>query len=90
MDQKQMFKQMIDFNKTAFDNAFNSMAMLQEQAERMTGMVLEQATWLPKEGKKVIDEWVKAYKKGRENFKSSMEDSFKKVEEFFAETTKTK
>lgn len=90
MDQKQMFKQMIDFNKTAFDNAFNSMAMLQDQAERMTGMVLEQATWLPKEGKKVIDEWVKAYKKGRENFKSSMEDSFKKVEDFFAETTKTK
>ena len=90
MDQKQMLKQMIDFNKTAFDNAFNSMAMLQDQAERMTGMFLEQATWLPKEGKKVIDEWVKAYKKGRENFKGSMEDSFKKVEDFFAETTKTK
>lgn len=90
MDQKQMLKQMIDFNKTAFDNAFNSMAMLQDQAERMNAMVLEQATWLPKEGKKVIDEWVKAYKKGRENFKSTVEDSFKKVEDFFAETTKTK
>lgn len=88
MDQKTMMKQMIDFNKTTFDNAFNTMATLQDQSERMTAMFLEQATWLPKEGKKVIEEWAKAYKSGRETFKKNMDDAFKKVEAYFTESPK--
>jgi len=83
MDQKQLLKQMIDFNKAAFDNSFNAMVMLQEQTERMANTVLEQATWLPEEGKKAINEWVNAYKKGREDFKKIVDENFKKVEDFF-------
>jgi hypothetical protein len=85
MDQKKVLKQMIDFNKTAFDNTFSAMVMLQEQAERsMADTVMDQATWLPEEGKKVIRDWVDAYKTGRDNFKKGVDDSFKKVEAFFA------
>ena len=83
MDQKQLLKQMIDFNKAAFDNSFNAMVTLQEQTERMANTLLDQATWLPKEGRKAIDEWVKAYKKGREDFKKTVDDNYKKVEDFF-------
>ena len=93
MDQKKIAKQMIDFNKTAFDNIFSSMIMLQEQAEKMTSTLLNQATGLPDEGKKVINEWIKAYKKGREDYKKAVDESFEKVEDFFADTekaTKTK
>ena len=85
MDQKDIFKQMIDFNKTAFDNIFNNMIMLQEQTEKMTNTFLNQATGIPDEGKKVITEWVKAYKKGREDYKKAVDESFKKVESFFKE-----
>ena len=84
MDQKQVLKQMIEFNKTTFDNSFNAMVMLQEQTERAVNMVLEQATWLPEEGKKALSEWVKAYKKGRDDFKKVVDHSFEKVEDFFA------
>ena len=93
MDQKAIFKQMVDFNKATFNNSFNAMGMVQEQAERMLNMSLEQATWLPEEGKKAIDEWIKAYKKGREDFKKTVDENFAKVEAFFAGTekgTKTK
>ena len=83
MDQKQLLKQMIDFNKASFDNTFNAMVMLQEQAEKMAKTLLLQASWLPEEGKKAIDEWVKAYKKGREDFKNSVDASFQRVEDFF-------
>jgi polyhydroxyalkanoate synthesis regulator phasin len=83
MDQKQFFKQMFDFNKAAFDNTFNAMVMLQEQAERMSNTMLEQATWLPEEGRKVIKDWVDAYKQGRENFKKIVDDNFQKVDEYF-------
>ncbi|MGA7876675.1 MAG: hypothetical protein WCA08_13515 [Desulfoferrobacter sp.] len=88
MDQKQMLKQMIDFNKATFENAFTTMIMVQDQVEKSTSMLLEQATWLPKEGRKAIDDWVKAYKKGRESFKNTVDESFKNVEKFFAAADK--
>ncbi len=93
MEPVKIAKQMIDFQKATFDNSFSAMGMVQDQAERMLNMSLAQATWLPEEGKKAIDEWVKAYQKGREDFKKSVDENFAKVEAFFAEAekgTKTK
>jgi len=34
MDPKQLAKQMVDFNKTAFDNSFNTMSTIQDQTEK--------------------------------------------------------
>lgn len=84
MDQNKMFKQMVDFNKAAFDNSFSAMYMVQQQMEKMVGTIMDQATWLPEEGKKAINEWSDACKKGAEDFKKAVDDSFKKVEGFFA------
>lgn len=83
MDSAKIAKQMIDFQKTTFDNTFSAMVMLQEQTERMAGTLLDQATWMPEEGRKAVNDWVKAYKKGREDFKKSVDENFKKVEDFF-------
>ena len=88
MNQNELLKQMLDFNKSAFENALQTMTMLQEQAERVADSCLEQVTVLPKEGKMVVDEWRQACKKGRETFKNSMDESFKQVETFFAELPK--
>ena len=84
MDSAKIAKQMIEFQKTTFDNTFGAMVMMQEQTERMANTLLAQATWLPEEGKKAINDWVKAYKEGRENFKKTVDENFKKVEDFFA------
>jgi len=82
MDQKAIFKQMVDFNKAAFDNTFSAMATVQDQTEKMVKTILEQATWLPEEGKTVISEWIQTYKKGREDYKKLVDDNFKRVEDF--------
>jgi hypothetical protein len=82
MDPKQMLRQMVAFNKAAFENSFNSMALLQEQAERTAKTILEQAAWLPDEGRKAINDWVDAYKKGRTEYKKVVDDGFRKVEEY--------
>ncbi|MCK7467483.1 MAG: hypothetical protein MZU91_04715 [Desulfosudis oleivorans] len=84
MDQKQIAKQMIDFNKAAFDNSFNAMAILQDQIEKMASTALEQNNMIPAEGKKAVSAWIKNYKKGRDDFKAAADESFKKVETFFA------
>jgi polyhydroxyalkanoate synthesis regulator phasin len=84
MDSSKIAKQMIDFQKTTFDNTFNAMVLLQGQAETMANTILDQATWMPEEGRKAISDWVKAYKKGREEFKKVVDENFKKVEDFFS------
>ncbi len=86
MDQKQIAQQMIQFNKTAFDNSFNAMTMVYEQNEKMIGAFLDQATWLPAEGKKAISDWVDAYKKGCTDFKKMVDENYQKVDEFFTGT----
>ena len=83
MDQKQIFKQMVDFNKGAFNNAFNAMVMVQDQTETLAKTMLNQATWMPEDGKKAIQEWVDTFKKGRETYKQTVDEAFKKVETFF-------
>ena len=42
------------------------------------------------EGKKALNEWVSSYKKGREDYRTSVEEGFKKVEEFFVTEEKGK
>jgi len=86
MDQKQMFKQMIDFQKSTFDNSFNAMSTLQEQGEKMVETFLDQAAWLPEDGKKAVSGWLGTYKEGRSKFKEAVEKNFEKVEKYFAGT----
>jgi polyhydroxyalkanoate synthesis regulator phasin len=90
MDPKQIAKQMIQFNKTAFDNTFDAITVLQEQTEKLIAMYMDQAPLLPEEGKKVIADWMKAYKEGREEFKTAVDENYKKVEEFFTGDDKFK
>jgi hypothetical protein len=85
MDPKQIAKQMIVFNKTAFDNNFNSLKALQEQTERIVNKFWEKTPMFPEEGRKAISEWIKAYKKGCEDYKNIVDENFKKVDDFFSE-----
>lgn len=83
LDQQKMFKQMVDFQKTAFDNSFNAMSKFQEQAESVMETFVQQAAWLPDDGKQVLGDWVKAYKQGRDELQKLMESNYAKVEEFW-------
>jgi polyhydroxyalkanoate synthesis regulator phasin len=83
MDPKQIAQQVIQFNKTAFDNTFDAITVLQEQTEKLIAMYMDQTPLLPEEGKKVIADWMKAYKEGRKEFKTAVDENYKKVEEFF-------
>jgi hypothetical protein len=90
MDTGRIAKNMIKFNKTAFENTFHAMTILQEQTERTIGYRLQQAPLLPAEAKTAISDWLGAYRKGREDFKAAMDESYKKVEDFFIGYEKAK
>lgn len=83
MEPKQMMKQMIQMNKAAFDNTFNAMMTLQDQTEKVMNHLIEQNPWIPEEGKKTVYDWIRACKKGREDFKVAADDHYRKVNAFF-------
>jgi len=83
METEKFAKQMIDFQKATFDNAFTAVTMLQDQAERMVNTVIDQATWLPEESRRVIDEMAGALKKGRTDFKGAIDENFMKMADLF-------
>ena len=83
METEKFAKQLIDFQKATFDNTFNTMVMLQDQTERMYETVLDQNTWLPEESRRMLEDWNKAYKKGRTDFKSIVDDGFGKMADLF-------
>jgi hypothetical protein len=85
MEQKQLVKQMIEFNQSTFNNSLQALALLQDQFERIANTAIDQANWLPAEGRKAIKDWAEAYKTGCDNFKSYVDDSYKQVEKFFAD-----
>lgn len=74
---------MIEFNKTLLDNTFNAINTIQDQSARMLTAVIDKANWLPDDGKKAINDWVSAYKKGRDDFKAATDEKYEKVANYF-------
>ena len=60
------------------------MSVIQDQTEKMVNDMMEQTAFFPEEGKKAVTDWIKTYKKGREEFKAAADENFKKVEIYFA------
>ncbi len=79
MDPQVMAKQMVEFYRTAFETSYNSMLLFQDQVATWTDMMVEQATWLPKESKQFAGQWVKASKKGSEVYKKVVDENFKRL-----------
>ena len=79
MDQKQIAKQVMEFNKTAFDNTFNTMTTLQDNAAKLVFGFIENNPLIPENGKTSINQYLDAYKKGRDDFKNSTDENFKKM-----------
>ncbi len=71
--------QMVDFQKATLDNSFTTMAKLQEQGEAMLGVFLNQAPWMPEEGKKTIKEWTKGCRTTRDDFQKIVNENFKSI-----------
>ena len=83
MEPEKFAKQMIKFQKAAFENTFNVLSMLQDQTERLFETALEQTAWLPEDGRRNIDEWILAYKKGRSELKGIVDENFIKLADMF-------
>lgn len=83
MAHTEMAKQINGFYKTAFDSSFNTITMLREYTERSITLSLVRSPWFPEEGRKLVGEWLKVYRKGYDDFRVAADEQYKKIEMIF-------
>ncbi len=88
MEQLQALKQMIQMNKLAFDNSYNMMMSAYEQNKLMFNTFLNSTSGLPPEGKQAIENWMRAYKDGCDEFKKMLDTNYRMVEDQLAKVKK--
>ena len=76
MDQKNFIPQMINFNQTLFNTAFETAVQVQDEVEKIGSSMMDKADWLPGESRKIYDSCIDAYKTSRNNFKSYVDEGY--------------
>ena len=87
-DPSKITLKIMEMQKSAIDNTYDSIVALQNQTEKMTISMLEQIPYLPQDSIKIIDEWSLAYKKSQDEYKKSFDENYKKLEDFFSDAKK--
>lgn len=80
MDSENLFKQMIDFQKTAFNSSFNTMTMVHTRMEKIMDMLMDQLLWGHEKWQSFVADWNKACHKSTEALKKTADENFAKAE----------
>lgn len=83
MDSASIVKRTLEYQKSAFDAGYNTMVILQGQAEKLATDVWEKAH-APKESVKAFVSSFNEYKKRRDDFKKIVDDSFTNFSNLFS------
>ncbi|MBF0388639.1 MAG: hypothetical protein HQK71_00900 [Desulfamplus sp.] len=83
MDNKKAVAQVIDFQKTMFDNSYAMISNIQDQSEQIMSKVIDKNPLIPNDTLKVCTYWVDMIKKNRKNYKSYVDTNFMKIKDMF-------
>ena len=83
MAHAEIAKQITGFFKTTLDSSFNTITMLREYTEKTINLSLVRSPWFPEEGRKLVSEWLKTYRKGYDDFKIAADEQYRKLEMLF-------
>ena len=79
----EMFTQVVEYQKTLFDNSFSMMATLQDQGHQLMDKAFETTPLLPEDSKKMCSSWIDFVKQNRESCKGYVDSSFDKTKGLF-------
>ena len=88
MEHNKIAKQAIDFQKSSFENGYNAVARVQDQAAEAVETMLNQTSLVPEEGRQAIKSWVNACQEERNRFKSYVEAGFSGFEKHLTPKSK--
>jgi len=79
MDNMDFSKEMFNLMKDVINGTVSMLSMIQDQNERMLNLIVEHSLSTQKEGKKILDEWVKKAKNSNEIYKKLLEENLRRV-----------
>jgi hypothetical protein len=88
MEASQITKQVIDFQKTSFENWYSALTLFQDQAVSTMDMVLDQAPMIPEDGRNAIQGWMGVLQEERDRFKAYVDKGFNALEKAVSEPRK--
>ena len=88
METIQITKQVIDFQKTSFENWYSAVTLFQDQAVSTVDMMLDQAYMIPEDGRNAIQGWMGVMQEERDRFKAYVDKGFSALEKAIAEPRK--
>jgi len=77
---------MMKLQQLSFDNYFSMVVKLEDQVYNFLTNLGEEVSCLNEENKKALEQWRAAYKKQRDEFKKTVDDSYSKIESFLITT----
>ena len=84
MDPRHLTGQMVDLYKAMFASGLNIMSTIQDYTERTVYSSLEKSPWLPGDSRVLVEEWLKACRKGYDDFQTGAKEGLRAYEEAFA------
>ena len=75
---------LIDFEKTTFDSAATLFAALNDRSEKAVCRAVSNASWMPKEGQKLVEEWQRTLRNSLKDFTKSVDKSFDLLSNYLA------
>jgi len=67
---------LVDFQRTTFKSTTKTVFAMQDQTEKLLRDAMKNSKMVPKEGEKVVNEWIKMIHRTRSDFQKTMELSF--------------
>lgn len=81
MEPNQITKQMLNFNKTVFDNTYAGVTVMQNISENMMDGFLRQFPWMTEENKKPMKESFQYFRQMSDSCKEQVDKSFSSFSE---------
>ncbi|MDD5307229.1 MAG: hypothetical protein PHU25_07905 [Deltaproteobacteria bacterium] len=81
MVSEKMTKEMFEMFKSSVDTTWSTMSLLQNQAERMGRLMIDQFGTAQAEGRQRVEEWMVESKKKQEEFKKICDEGMRRFSE---------
>ena len=74
----------VEFEKTTFDSAVKLFSTLNDRSEKVLRNTLSNASWMPKEGHKLVEEWQHTLRRSLKDFTKTVDKSFDLLSRYLA------
>jgi hypothetical protein len=84
MNNSKILIQMMEIHKTAFENSFKTLTTVQDSSEKVFFRFVDKNPLFSDNSRKSISDYLSTCRKGRVDFKNSVDESYKKMTDYFS------